>query len=152
MELRRLGQALAQLIHAKSVVRSAAASVGWPIGGALMKALQPNVHGRENIPLGSLNRRFGTARHGLGVGPDRFMMGDRRWMPRWRFQPSDNLMDAFQLLDGARQMNTACRAGNGLGFQVRVRIGEVIGEAHGISKPLAITHAVARAVGIEVKP
>lgn len=34
-ELRRLAQALAQLIHAKAVVRSAAASVGWPMGGAL---------------------------------------------------------------------------------------------------------------------
>ena len=117
-----------------------------------MKALQPNVHGRENIPLGSLTAALAQRVMGWGVGPDRFMMGDRRWMPRWRFQPSDNLMDAFQLLDGAAPDEYSMSGGNGLGFQVRVRIGEVIGEAHGISKPLAITHAVARAVGIEVKP
>jgi transcriptional regulator with XRE-family HTH domain len=34
-ELLRLSRALEQLIHAKSVVRDAAASVGWPIGGNL---------------------------------------------------------------------------------------------------------------------
>jgi len=34
-ELRRLSQALAQLIHARAVVQSAAASVGWPMGGVL---------------------------------------------------------------------------------------------------------------------
>jgi transcriptional regulator with XRE-family HTH domain len=33
-ELRRLSQALEQLIHAKAVVQDAAASVGWPMGGA----------------------------------------------------------------------------------------------------------------------
>jgi len=34
-ELLRLSRALEQLIHAKSVVRDAVASVGWPIGGNL---------------------------------------------------------------------------------------------------------------------
>jgi transcriptional regulator with XRE-family HTH domain len=34
-ELARLSDALEQLIHAKSVVRDAAASVGWPVGGGL---------------------------------------------------------------------------------------------------------------------
>jgi len=33
-ELRRLSQALEQLIQAKAVVQNAAASVGWPMGGA----------------------------------------------------------------------------------------------------------------------
>jgi hypothetical protein len=86
------------------------------------------------------------------IGPDRFMMGDRRWMPRWRFQPTENLIDAFQLLDSAAPDEYSMSGGNDVGFLVRVRIGKVIGEARGISKPLAITQAIARAVGIEVEP
>ena len=37
---------------------------------------------------------------GWTVGPDRFMMGNRGWMPRWRFQPAEKLDDAFRLLEG----------------------------------------------------
>ncbi len=89
---------------------------------------------------------------GWTVAPDRFLMGDRRWMPRWRFQPTENLMDAFQLLEGAAPDEYSMTGGNDIGFLVRVRIGSGIGEARGTSKPLAITHAIARAVGIEVEP
>lgn len=38
--------------------------------------------------------------------PNRFMLGGRKWIPSWRFQPCENLADAFQLLDMAK----ACRA------------------------------------------
>ena len=38
---------------------------------------------------------------GWTVGPDRFMMGNRGWMPRWRFQPAEKLEDAFRLLEEA---------------------------------------------------
>jgi hypothetical protein len=86
------------------------------------------------------------------VGPDRFLTGDRRWLPRWRFQPAENLMDAFQLLDGAAPEAYSMSGGSEVGFLVRVRIGNFTGEAGGMSKPLAITHAIARAVGIEVEP
>jgi hypothetical protein len=89
---------------------------------------------------------------GWSIGPDRFMMGDRRWMPRWRFQPTANLIDAFQLLEGAAPNEYSMSGGNDVGFLVRVRIGSVTGEARGTSKPLAITHAIARAAGIEVEP
>lgn len=34
-ELQRLSQALEQLIHAKSVINEAAASVGWPLTGGV---------------------------------------------------------------------------------------------------------------------
>jgi hypothetical protein len=87
-----------------------------------------------------------------GIAPDRFLLGGGSWLPRWRFQPTQNLMDAFQLLDGAAPDEYSMSGGNGAAFQVRVRIGNVIGEARGASKALAITHAVARAVGIAVEP
>jgi len=87
---------------------------------------------------------------GWNLGPDRFMMGDRRWMPRWRFQPTENLMDAFRLLESSTPDEYTMSGGNEVGFLVRVRIGSVIGEARGQSKPRTIAYAVARAVGITV--
>ena len=86
---------------------------------------------------------------GWTIGPDRFMMGNRGWMPRWRFQPAENLDDAFKLLEKAAPQDYAM-GDDGKGFWVRVRIGKAIGEARDASKPRAITFAVARAVGIEV--
>ncbi|HEY1205254.1 MAG: hypothetical protein ABSH46_11190 [Bryobacteraceae bacterium] len=86
---------------------------------------------------------------GWGVGPDRFLTANRGWMPRWRFQPTENLDDAFKLLENAAPQDYSMGDG-GKGFRVRVRIGRTVGEAHDISKPRAITFAVARAVGIEV--
>lgn len=88
---------------------------------------------------------------GWSVGPDRYMTGDRRWMPRWRFRPAENLIDAFQLLDSAAPDEYSMSGGSGVRFQVRVRIGDVVGEACDASKPRAITYAIARAVGIEVE-
>jgi hypothetical protein len=35
------------------------------------------------------------------IGPDRFMMGGRRWLPRWRFQPVKRIADAMRLLEKA---------------------------------------------------
>ena len=85
------------------------------------------------------------------VTPNRFLTGRRGWIPRWRFQPAHKLEDALRLLDGAQPDEYAISGGRHIGFNVRVRIGNVIGEARGPSKPLAITHAIARAVGIEVQ-
>jgi hypothetical protein len=61
-------------------------------------------------------------------------------------------MDAFQLLEGAAPDQYSMSGGIDVGFLVRVRIGRVSGEARGTSKPLAITYAIARAIGIEVQP
>src|SRR5260370_7180074 len=36
------------------------------------------------------------------VSPNRFMRGRGRWVPRWRFQPCENLAHPFELLDPAR--------------------------------------------------
>jgi hypothetical protein len=85
------------------------------------------------------------------VGPDRFLMGNRRWMPRWRFQPTEKLADALRLLEKAAP-GEYNMSGEGDGkVRVHVRIGDATGEACGASKPLAITWAIARALGIEVE-
>ena len=86
---------------------------------------------------------------GWTVGPDRFMMGNRGWMPRWRFQPADKLDDAFRLLqEAAPQAFSICGDDKG-SIHVEVRINGTVGEAQGTSIPGAVTSAVARAVGIE---
>ena len=85
---------------------------------------------------------------GWGVGPDRFMMDGRRWLPRWRFRPTENLTDAFKVLEKAAPQEYSMGA-DVRGFWVRVRIGTTVGEARSTSKPRAVTFAVARAVGID---
>lgn len=88
---------------------------------------------------------------GWTVGPDRFMMGNRGWTPRWRFQPAEKLDDAFRLLEeAAPQEYSICGDDKG-SIHVWVRIDGSAGEARGTSKPLTITRAIARAVGIEVE-
>jgi hypothetical protein len=88
---------------------------------------------------------------GWEVAPDRFLMGRRQWMPRWRFQPAENLEDAFRLVDAAApQKFTLSREGAGP-FCVTVRIGGKIGQAQDRSQPRAITFAICRALRIEVE-
>jgi hypothetical protein len=89
---------------------------------------------------------------GWSVGPDRFLTGNRGWIPRWRFQPSEKLVDAFRLLEqAAPDEYSLCVDAKG-NFQATVTIAGATGEAHGVSKARVITCAVARAVGIEVEP
>jgi hypothetical protein len=86
---------------------------------------------------------------GWSVAPDRFLLGKRRWISRWRFQPTESLDDAFKLLEKAAPEDYAM-GDEGNGFWVRVRIGKTTGEACDKSKPRAITFALARALGLEV--
>jgi hypothetical protein len=86
---------------------------------------------------------------GWGVAPDRFLMGKREWLPRWRFQPEERLEDAFRVLEAAEpQKYTMGREGNGL-IWARVRIGGKTGRARDRSAPRAITLAVCRALQIQ---
>jgi len=87
---------------------------------------------------------------GWTVGPDRFLMGNRGWMPRWRFQPTEKLADALRLLEVAAPEEYSLRGDSEGNIQVHVRIGDAMGEACSGSKPRAITWAIARAVGIHV--
>jgi hypothetical protein len=87
---------------------------------------------------------------GWDVGPDRFLMANRSWMPRWRFQPTEKLVDALRLLDVAAPEDYDIRGDNEGHTVVSVRIAGTEGEAKEMSKPRAITYAVARALGIKV--
>jgi hypothetical protein len=79
------------------------------------------------------------------VAPERFLLGKRGWIPRWRFQPTERLEDAFRLLEEAGPRRyTMHRDGPGP-FCVQVQIGEETGTAQDLSKPRAITLAVAGA-------
>ena len=82
------------------------------------------------------------------VGPDRFLTGRRRWIPRWRFNPTEKLVDAFDLLEAADPEEYSMGANRTGAFWVRVRLRGGKGEARNTSKARAIAHAVARAIGI----
>jgi len=87
---------------------------------------------------------------GWTVTPDRLLTGKRRWLPRWRFRPTENLNDAFRLPDAAAPDGYTMGSAEDGTFWVKVCIAGMIGEAVGASKPRAITFAVARAIGLEV--
>lgn len=86
---------------------------------------------------------------GWTVGPDRFMMDGRRWLPRWRFQPVTRVADAYRLLEQAAPREYTIRAAENSGFRAKVCIDGVNGEACETSQATAITFAVARALGID---
>jgi hypothetical protein len=89
---------------------------------------------------------------GWSIGPDRFMTGKRGWMPRWRFQPVEKLDDALRLFHEAAPQEYSIRGDDKGNVSVQVRIAGASGEARGTCTPLAITYAIARALGIELEP
>ena len=98
-----------------------------------------------------LTDRLAERAMGWRVGPDRFLLSQRSWIPRWRFQPTKRSEDAMRLLEQvAPEEFTMGSAENG-GFWVRVRVAGITGEAREPSKPQAITDAIARALGIRVE-
>ena len=86
---------------------------------------------------------------GWGVGPDRFSMGDRRWLPRGRFRPTERIQDAFRVLQAAEPSEYTVVGGNGKSSWVSLRIDGASGEASAPSMPTAICLAIARAIGIQ---
>jgi hypothetical protein len=87
-----------------------------------------------------------------GVAPDRFLMGGRRWLPRWRFQPTKSIQDAFRLLEALNPEEYIMRGRRAEEFWVRVRLHKGgVGEASNKSKACAITYAIARAIGVDFK-
>ncbi len=38
---------------------------------------------------------------GWSARPDRFILSNRGWIPRWPFRPAERLEDAFRLLEAA---------------------------------------------------
>jgi hypothetical protein len=84
------------------------------------------------------------------VTPERFLTGERGWLPRWRFQPTKKFTDAIRLLEAARPEEYSMDADAKGCSWVKVRIGGNSAQASDKSKPLAICRAVAAAYGIEV--
>ena len=80
------------------------------------------------------------------LAPDRYMLGKRKWIPRWRFQPLENLSDAFQLLDAVTADYSLVSTEGA--FTAEVRVGGSVGTASSKTKALAITLAVAKALGL----
>jgi hypothetical protein len=64
---------------------------------------------------------------GWGVGPDRFLLGQRRWTPRWRFQPANRLEDAFRLLERVAPQEYSMGEIEGGGFWVKILVAGTIG-------------------------
>ena len=85
---------------------------------------------------------------GWAVKPDRFLTGNRRWIPRWRFQPAKHIADALQLLTAAAPEGYKIVADERGQFNVQTVIGGRTGHAVERLLPLAITLAVARAIGV----
>ncbi len=85
---------------------------------------------------------------GWRVSPDRFLTGDRGWIRRWRFQPTEHIAEALQLLTGAAPEEYEILADKRGQFNVQILIAGRTGRAVERLLPLAITLAVARAIGI----
>ena len=83
------------------------------------------------------------------VAPDRFLMGGRRWIPRWRFQPLTNLADAFRLLEKAATSYTLTATPDAT-FTAHICVADRTGSASGKSPAATITVALARAVLIQL--
>lgn len=86
------------------------------------------------------------------VSSDRFLTGDRGWMPRWRFQPEKQVSDALQLLVGAAPQAYTIVADEHGEFAVQIQVSGRTVKAVSRLLPLAITLAVARAIGIDELP
>jgi hypothetical protein len=87
---------------------------------------------------------------GWSVGPDRFMMAGRRWLPRWRFQPATRQEDAFRLLESVAPEEFTMGAGESGGFWAKVCVAGTTGESRKSSQARAMTFAIAGSIGLEV--
>jgi hypothetical protein len=83
------------------------------------------------------------------VAPDRFLLGNRQWITRSRFQPLSDVKHAFRLLEAAASSFSLATLSDGT-FKAEVKVGDRTGTASGEPKAACITLAVARAIGIDV--
>jgi len=81
------------------------------------------------------------------VGPDRFILANRSWLPKWRFNPLERLEDAFLLLDHDKSVRYVISQKDGK-CQVEVEHNGEIGRACCDSKARAIVLALARSLGV----
>jgi hypothetical protein len=135
--LRKTGQAPLQCASDPTDLRS----------GTSQRSAKPERVGTVRIE--SLTGILAERIMGWTVAPHRFLMGDRRWIPTWRFQPLNNLEHAFQLLEMAAKTFTLTTSPDGA-FTARVQVGNHIGTATGEPKATSISVAVGRAIGLAV--
>jgi hypothetical protein len=109
----------------------------------------PWASGQRSMTADQLTAILAERVLGWGVGPDRFLLGGRRWLPRWRFQPLTRIEDAFQVLEKEASTFTLALRGDGT-FSAQVQVRDHAGSALGASKAATITVAVARAIGLNV--
>jgi hypothetical protein len=82
---------------------------------------------------------------GWRVGPEHFILGNRRWITRSRFRPFDCVQDAFRLLWKAATSFSLTQTPNGV-FTAIVQIGDRAGTASGRAEAAAISLVIARAI------
>lgn len=87
---------------------------------------------------------------GWKSGPNRYLMSNRRWLPKWRFQPTEKIADAFHLVEAGGVEKYQILAERKNKYLVKVRTSRSTGQGCATSLPLAISLAVARAYGIDV--
>jgi hypothetical protein len=83
---------------------------------------------------------------GWRVSPDRFLMSDRRWLPRWRFRPTEKIEHALWLMEKAKPQKYSIEGDATGNIHAKVQVGETWGEACATSMARAICQAIAKAV------
>jgi hypothetical protein len=68
------------------------------------------------------------------IGADRFLPGDRSWIPKWKFNPLEHLEDAFRLLDHSQAMRYSISQSGG-SFTVEVKQGAGSARPQGSRSP-----------------
>ena len=86
---------------------------------------------------------------GWKVTPDRFIKSGRSWIPRWRFQPLDDIADAIELLNRVASWFTLLSTLKKV-VTAEVNVAGRHGKASGPQTARTITIAVARALGLVV--
>jgi hypothetical protein len=77
----------------------------------------------------------------------RYLKPNRSWSPCWKFQPMNNVDDAFNLLDTARAQYSLSVGADGT-FTAEVEVAGRIGKASCSPKARAICLALAQALGL----
>ena len=86
---------------------------------------------------------------GWKVTPDRFMQSGRSWIPRWRFQPLDDIAAALELLNRVAKGFTLVSNLKKV-VTAEVNVAGRRGKASGQQIARTITIAIARALGLGV--
>ena len=106
--------------------------------------------GDQGLPPGRLTVLQAERVMGWTAKRNRFNTEGGGWTPAWRFQPLRRIEDAFKLLEAADPEEYSIDARRGGIVTARVHLAAGTGEAHAFSRARAITHAVARAIGLDV--